>query len=109
MINRKDGWLMPNVPTIRALNEYIPYHGKVGASIEERMAYLKSGGQRHRAVILPAGDEDDALPPFDIGTATKEELVAFAQTEFVATLSVDTDIRTLRKQVATLAKNAELT
>lgn len=106
LINRNDGWLMPNTRYLRTDPNYIPYRGKVHASLAERMAYLKSGGT-HRQVILPA-DDDAGLPPFDIGKATKDELVTFAAQEYSVTLSTGTDIRTLRKQVATLAGGGSL-
>lgn len=111
-INVKDGRLMPNVKEIREHADYRPYTGNYKASLDERMAYLRSGGfgGTKRAVVpfvddappapAPAAEEE----PFDIAKASKEELVAFAFDQWAEVLSVDTHLTTLRSQVAKLAK-----
>jgi len=101
LINTKDGRLMPNVPNIRLLQEYRPYHGDPKADITTRMAYLRSGG--HGRTVTAASVDDH---PFDVSKATKDELVAFAMNEFGAALDPTADIRSLRKRVAELADAA---
>jgi len=107
-IHVKDGRLMPNVPEILAHPDYRPYKGNYKASLDERMAYLRSGGfggAGKRAVVMPADDEPVVeQEPFDIAKATKEELVAFAFDQWTEVLSMDTHLTTLRSQVAKLAK-----
>jgi len=107
-IHVKDGRLMPNVPEILAHPDYRPYKGNYKASLDERMAYLRSGGfggAGKRAVVMPADDEPAVeQEPFDIAKATKEELVAFAFDQWTEVLSMDTHLTTLRSQVAKLAK-----
>jgi len=107
-IHVKDGRLMPNVPEILAHPDYRPYKGNYKASLDERMAYLRSGGfggAGKRAVVMPADDEPAVeQEPFDIAKASKEELVAFAFDQWTEVLSVDTHLTTLRSQVAKLAK-----
>lgn len=112
-INVKDGRLMPNVPEIRANADYRPFTGNYKATLDERMAYLRSGGfggPGRRAVVMPADDDIppappvEEQPPFDIAKASKEELVAFAFDQWAEVLSIDTHLTTLRSQVAKLAK-----
>jgi len=102
LINTKDGRLMPNVPRIRKKADYAVYTGHPKATLEDRMRYLQSlggtGGARRR-VVNSADDE-----PFDIGKATKQELVDFATSEYQANLDVKVDHRILRKQVQALAE-----
>lgn len=105
LIHRVDGRLMPNTPLLRKHKDYMPFTGSVRASIEERKLFLSTGSTRAR--VVNSAPEDSESEPFDIGRATKEELVAFAFTEFGAALDPTIDIRTLRKQIQTLAKSGE--
>lgn len=100
LINRKDGRLMPNTELMRKHADYRPYTGSVKASLSERMLFLSSGATRPRMINSTPEDEPE---PFDIGKATKGELVDFAFNEFGAALDETADIRTLRKQLASLA------
>lgn len=110
-INVKDGRLMPNVKEIREHVDYRPYKGNYKASLDERMAYLRSGGFGGAAkrAVVPFAEDAPPAPvveeePFDIAKASKEELVAFAFDQWAEVLSVDTHLTTLRSQVAKLAK-----
>lgn len=103
LIHRVDGRLMPNTPLMRKHPDYRPFTGSVKASKEERMLFLSTGSTRARIVNTEPEDADET-PPFDIGKATKDELVAFAFMEFGAALDPATDIRTLRKQLQALAE-----
>lgn len=104
LINIHDGRLIANSVAIRgdgtdshpANTDYRLYTGSLSATLEERMAFISSsiGGSRSRVV-----DTSVEAPTFDLGTATKEEIIAFAFTEFGMVLSENTDIRTLRKNV----------
>lgn len=105
LINIQDGRLIPNVPNIAANIDYRPYRGNPKASLEERMTYIASSlstGGRPRVIDTSNADEE----VFDIGRASKPELIAFALKEFNTPLPESADIRTLRKQIAALAERA---
>jgi len=91
LINREDGRLMPNVPRIRELPEYIPYTGSVTASATERMRWLDQFNKPQMEA------------PFDVGTATKDELIDFAATEYGRTLDRRKNVDTLRAEVMAMA------
>lgn len=101
LINTEDGRLAPNVPNIRALPAYRIYHGDPKADLAARMAYLGSNGHGRPGRTVVADVE-----PFDVSKATKDELIAFAASEYGTELDAGTDIRTLRKRVAELAEAA---
>ena len=110
-IHVKDGRLMPNVPEILAHPDYRPYTGNYKASLDERMAYLRSGGfgaPGRRAVVMPAVEDEAHAPvadePFDIAKASRQELVDFALEQWQESLDPATHLTTLRAQVAKLAK-----
>lgn len=104
LININDGRLIANSLNVRANPDYRPYSGSLTASREERMAFVRSaiGGARTR-LINSAPDE---APTFDLGKATKAELIAFAMDEFALPLDEKTDIRTLRNQVMAASEKA---
>jgi hypothetical protein len=68
------------------------------------MAFISSsiGGARRRVVDTSA--EEPAA--FDLGKATKDEIIDFAFQEFGMVLTENTDIRTLRRQVNEAAERA---
>lgn len=102
LINIKDGRLMPNVPRIRNNKkaQYVVYTGPAKATLEERMRYLQSMGRNGGRRVVDSSSED---APFDIGKASKQELVDFALSEYQTQLSLETDHRKLRTQVKELA------
>lgn len=103
LINLKDGRLIANSVNTRANPDYRPYTGSLKASIEERMKFIASSvGGSHARVI----DSSAEVPEFDVATATKDEIIAFAFAEFGAVLSEATDIRTLRKQLMAASEHA---
>lgn len=104
LINIKDGRLIANSLNVRANPDYRPYTGSLKASREERMAFIASsiGGARTR-LINSAPDEE---PTFDLGKATKAEIIAFAMDEFALVLDEKVDIRTLRNQVMAASEKA---
>jgi hypothetical protein len=115
LINAVDGRLVPNILTrdektgeqfsriMRHNSNYRPFHGDPKASREERLAYVDSNLGAVRSAAGSALGDLAGEPAFDIGRASKDELVTFAADEYGAVLSAATDIRTLRKQVADLA------
>lgn len=99
LIHRKNGRLLPNVARLRTHKDMLPYSGNVRASLEERMRYLRTG--TFRQVVDTSEDET----PFDVGTATKEDLIAFAFNELGGLqLNPATPLPAMRKQVVKAAQ-----
>lgn len=117
LINVKDGRLVPNVPALRGRPaekvdgreipakpghpDYRVYTGSVKASLEERMKWLETSGAgvggTRRAVVL--SDEE----PFDLNTATLDEMIEFAKSEYDKVLDKSMGMKAVRKAVADLA------
>jgi len=111
LINIHDGRLIANSVAIRgdgtmshpANPDYRLYTGSLKASLQERMAFIASSVGIGRARVVDSSAE---APEFDVAKATKDEIIAFAFTEFGTVLSEDTDIRTLRKQLMAASERA---
>lgn len=104
LIHRVNGRLLPNVERLRTHKDMIPYMGNKHASLEERMRYLRTGGQRRGVVATQA---IEAPPPFDVSTATKEDMIAFAADEFGLELNPKAPIHIMRNQIIAAAKEAD--
>ena len=94
LINRDNLRLMPNTPLIRRRPQYMPYDGAATDDEATRRSYVEGTGNRRPRVVNSAAESD----VFDIGKATKDELVAFAMSEYGKMLDSDKDVRTLRKE-----------
>lgn len=100
LINRKNGRLLPNVARLRNHKDMLPYNGSVNASLEERMRFVRTGSFRQ---VVDTSD-DTAPEPFDVGTASKEELIAFAFNELGGLqLNPAAPVAAMRKQVVKAA------
>lgn len=101
VINIDDLRLMPNTPRLRVHAKYRVYSGPIDASKADRQRWL-DGALRHlpRKVINSAADE----PPFDIGTASKDDLVTFAMENFGTQLEFNKPLKALREEVLKLAE-----
>lgn len=97
LIHVDDGRLMPNVPRLRGHAKYRVFTGSPKATPEERMAWLRSMGN---GTPLPTED------PFDIGTASVAELIAFAASEYGVTLDPSTHHNKMRAELRRLAAEA---
>lgn len=99
VINREDGRLMPNNAMLRAHKNYVVYTGPLDADLPSRMRWLK-GLVSHQGpkVVNSAAAADN----FDVGKATKEEIVGFAMEQYGAALDPTKHIATLRKEVMAL-------
>lgn len=112
VINIHDGRLMPNTPRIRLKKDYRPYHGRGSASIEERMAYLRTEGRGMPAKAPAVVDSDNfpvgepPPPPFDISKASKEELITFAASQYGKVIEPNVHFMTARKMVREFARQA---
>jgi hypothetical protein len=109
LINIDDGRLIPNVKRIREHRgaKYRVYTGDPKASIDERMAYLKSGLGRpgRRGVVNSAAVVEE---PFDIAKASKEDLVAFAASEYGLALDSAKSLKVLREEFAKAAEALDM-
>lgn len=102
LISMKDFLLWPNVPNLRKNKDMILYTGNPKAKAEERKRYvesMKTGRLGMRAVV-------DTSAAFDVGTATAQDLIDFALTEYGKSLNPAAPLVTLRKQVTLLAREA---
>lgn len=94
LINRDNLRLMPNTPLIRKRPQYMPYDGEATDDEATRRSYVTGNGSRRPRVVNSAAEAD----VFDIGKATKDELITFAMSEYSKMLDGSKDIRTLRKE-----------
>jgi hypothetical protein len=100
-ININDGRLFPNVPNVRKNPDYRVYTGDLNASESERMQYLRTGlGPRRAKVVMEAPKEE----PFVVGTASKDDLIAFAEMEYGYTLDPNKPVEQLRQDFAKYLK-----
>lgn len=100
-ININDGRLFPNVPNIRKNPDYRVYTGDVNASVEERMQYLRTGlGPRRTKVVMEAPKNE----VFVLSTASKDDIIAFADMEYGYTLNPNEPVEALREKFAKYLK-----
>lgn len=97
LIHVDDGRLMPNVARLRGHEKYRVFTGSPKATPEERMAWLRSMGN---GTPVPTDE------PFDIGTATVPEMIAFAASEYGVTLDPSTHHNKMRAELRRLAAEA---
>lgn len=119
LINVKDGRLLPNVPALAGRPQkgqpgqpgfepakpghrnYRIYTGDPKAALDERMRWLQTQvGSVGRPITLVN------IEPFDVGTATLDELIEFAQTEYGVALSKQLGLKAVRAEVIKLATDA---
>lgn len=98
LIHRDTGRLLPNVEKLRKHPKMVPYTGSPKASHDERMRFVRTGTFR-KVVDTTAQDAELDLPPFDLGTATKEQMIAFAKEEFGLDLNPNAPPHIMRAQI----------
>lgn len=118
LINIHDGRLFPNIAKLRKGNtakfglNYRPYHGPAKATIEQRMQYLRSetgtpGASAAAPLVIDSEMGDTAPPPpFDIGKATRDELITFAASQYGQVIEPNANIMSARKRVREWAQRA---
>lgn len=94
VININDGRLMPNVPMLREHKDYRVYTGSIEASLADRMRWIK--GEVRRVPKVTYTSPTDA---FDVGKATKDDLIVFAMEELALALDPSMHIATMRSRV----------
>ena len=100
-INIHDGRLFPNVPNVRKNPDYRVFTGDINSSVEERMQYLRTGLGPKRARVVMEAPKDEV---FVLGTASKEEIIAFADMEYGYTLNPNDSVEVLREKFAKYLK-----
>ena len=103
VINIHDGRLMPNTPRLRIHKDYRVYTGPIDASEPDRMKWV-AGALKQRAAVVTNSRADEDI--FDLGAASKDDILVFANENYGKVLDPQTDIRTLRKIVMQLAEQA---
>ncbi len=98
LIHIEDGRLMPNVQRLRGHPKYRVFTGSPKATLEERMAWLRSLGHGDQA---PATEE-----AFDIGKASPTEMIAFAASEYGVKFPEDMHHNKMRSELRRLAAEA---
>lgn len=98
VINIHDGRLMPNTPKLRVHKDYRVFTGDINATLPDRMRWLT--GTKHQPIRVV--NSADMSAEFDIGAASKEDIVTFAFEQYGVVLEATRDIRTLRKEVLRL-------
>jgi hypothetical protein len=99
VINIDDGRLMPNTPRMRTHPKYRVYGGKLEASVPERMKWLAGALKQMPTIINSAAEEE----VFDLGVATREDLMSFALEQFGVVIDPAKSLATMRKEVGALA------
>lgn len=102
LLIRDDGVLYPNVPLVAKKANFRVYTGNPKASLKERLQYIKMGGLRRVPELV-----NTEPPPFDVGKATKEEIMVFAVEEFGVTLDETKPLARLREDLVALAKSVD--
>lgn len=97
LIHVDDGRLMPNVARLRGHAKYRVFTGPPKATPEERMAWLRSMGN---GTPVPTDE------PFDIGTASVSDMIAFAASEYGVTLDPSLHHNKMRAELRRLAAEA---
>ncbi len=102
LLIRDDGVLFPNVPLVAKKQNFRVYTGNPRASLKERLQYVKMGGLRRIPELV-----NTEPPPFDVGKATKEEILVFAVEEFGVSLDETKPLARLREDLVALAKSID--
>jgi hypothetical protein len=95
----EDGRLYPNTKLMRANPRYRPYHGSPKASLEDRKRYLLGLGAKRAVQYEPEPEE-----AFDIGKASVEALLEFAQEQYGIVLDPNKPPKMLREEVYRLSQ-----
>ena len=103
VVNVHDGRLMPNVQMLRDHKDYRVYTGPMDASSEDRLRWVAGELKRLPAKVLNSLEN---APVFDVGTATRDDLIVFAMEEYGQQIKPETPLSTMRKMVLKFAENA---
>lgn len=99
VIHIENARLMPNTPRLRVHKDYRVYTGDPTDDLETRKRWLKGVDRRTPKVI----DSTPDAAPFDVGTATADDLVMFAFENYGKVLDSALPPKKLREAVKALA------
>lgn len=99
VIHIENARLMPNTPRLRVHKDYRVYTGNPTDDLETRKRWLKGVDRRTPKVI----DSTPDAAPFDVGTATADDLVMFAFENYGKVLDSALPPKKLREAVKALA------
>lgn len=99
VIHIENARLMPNTPRLRVHKDYRVYTGNPTDDLETRKRWLKGVDRRTPKVI----DSTPDVAPFDVGTATADDLVMFAFENYGKVLDSALPPKKLREAVKALA------
>lgn len=99
VIHIENARLMPNTPRLRVHKDYRVYTGNPTDDLETRKRWLKGVDRRTPKVI----DSTPDTAPFDVGTATADDLVMFAFENYGKVLDSALPPKKLREAVKALA------
>jgi len=103
VINVINGRLMPNTPKLRLHKDYRVYTGSLDASLPDRMRWLEGISKMAPVKVVNSRGAEDS---FDLGAATKEDIITFAFEQYGSVLDGSKDIRVLRKEVMKLFESS---
>lgn len=103
VVNINDGRLMPSVPALRNHKDYRLYTGPADASTAERLKWVEGTLKKGMPKVINSMAEADE---FDVGKASKDDLIVFAMEQFGHALDPSVDIRTMRKKIVEMAEKA---
>ena len=105
LINVETGMLLPNTPLLRRHPKMRLYTADTDLPLDERMRWLSGATKRAAAPKVINSVEEEST--FDMGRATKDEIIAFAYENFAVTLPSALSVKQLRAELARLAAAAE--
>ncbi len=95
VVNINDGRRMPNVPMLREHRDYRVYMGPPNASDADALKWVRGDLKRGTPQVTYTSPTD----AFDVGKATKDDLIVFAMEEFALALEPTMHIATMRSKV----------
>jgi hypothetical protein len=102
VVNINDGRLMPNVKMLREHPDYRIYRGPDTKDAKVRLQWLN--GELKRTPIKVTNTKADAV--FDVGTATRDDIIVFMMEEYGITVKPETPMSTMRQMVVRAADKA---
>jgi hypothetical protein len=102
VVNVKDGRLMPNVKMLREHPDYRIYRGPDTDDAKVRLQWLD--GALKRVPMKVTNTKADAV--FDVGTATRDDIIVFMMEEYGIVVKPETPMSTMRQMVVRAADKA---
>lgn len=104
LVNINDGRLVPNVPRLRTHKDYRVYDGPKGLTDKARAKWANDALRTRTPQVIDSGEPEE---PFNVRTASRDDLLLFAADNLGMMLDESKDTETLRKEVFTFTKALE--